>query len=96
MALFLKLGMATFNLHESNHYECLFFFFYSLKRITRAHQTYFFPIHLCEEPRLIPSVYATVTPFIVWFAVKKLIVDPFVREQKEKHIERQREINKNK
>lgn len=65
-------------------------------RITRAQQTYFFPIHLCEEPRLIPSVYATVTPLIVWLAVKKLIVDPFVREQKEKHIERQREINKNK
>ncbi|XP_065219886.1 dnaJ homolog subfamily C member 11 [Planococcus citri] len=65
-------------------------------KIIRAHHNYFFPIHLCEEPSLIPTVYAVVTPIIVWFAVKKLIVDPFVREQKEKHIERQREINKNK
>lgn len=65
-------------------------------RIVRAHLSYSFPIHLCEEPRLIPSVYATVTPFVVWFVIKKMIVDPFVKEEKEKHIERTREVNKNK
>ncbi len=65
-------------------------------RIIRAHQTFLFPIHLCEEPSLIPALYATVAPFVVWFVIKKLVVDPFKKEQKEKEIEKQKEINKNK
>lgn len=65
-------------------------------KIIRAHQSYIFPIHLCEEPQFIPTVYATIVPFVTWFAIKKLIVDPITRHQKEKEIERQREINRNK
>lgn len=67
----------------------------SVYRINRARQSYIFPIQLCEEPRLMPSVYAVITPLVVYFTVKKLIVEPFIKEQKEKKIEKQREVNKN-
>lgn len=65
-------------------------------KIVRAHLSYLFPIHLCEEPRLIPSLYAAITPFVIWFSIKKLIVEPFMKEEKEKQLERTRELNKNK
>nr|CAD7198334.1 unnamed protein product [Timema douglasi] len=41
-----------------------------------------------------PVFYATVTPVIVWAVLKRLVIDPMVREQKERDIEKQREVNK--
>ncbi|KAL1455422.1 hypothetical protein WDU94_009514 [Cyamophila willieti] len=63
-------------------------------KIFRASQVYAFPIHLCEDVAGAPLFYATVTPLVVYLVVKKLIIDPIVRDQKSRDIERQRELNK--
>uniref|UniRef100_A0A1B0GC22 J domain-containing protein n=1 Tax=Glossina morsitans morsitans TaxID=37546 RepID=A0A1B0GC22_GLOMM len=51
-------------------------------KIVRSQQTYVFPIHLSED--IVPAAvfYATVTPVIVWFIVKKSIIDPMLTERK--------------
>uniref|UniRef100_A0A2K5JDG4 DnaJ homolog subfamily C member 11 n=1 Tax=Colobus angolensis palliatus TaxID=336983 RepID=A0A2K5JDG4_COLAP len=64
----------------------------SLKvELKRASQTYFFPIHLTDQ--LLPSAvfYATVGPLVVYFAMHRLIIKPYLRAQKEKELEKQRE-----
>ncbi|XP_015600252.1 dnaJ homolog subfamily C member 11 [Cephus cinctus] len=63
-------------------------------KLSRASQTYAFPIHLCDEVFPAPVFYATVAPLITWTIVKKLIIDPVMREQKERDKEKQREMNK--
>lgn len=64
-------------------------------KLTRANQTYVFPIHLCEEVLPSPVFYATVTPLIMYAVLKKLVIDPVVAEQKARDKERQKEANKN-
>lgn len=56
----------------------------SLARLNRASQTYLFPVHLTEQ--IMPSAvfYATVGPLVVYLAVQKLIITPYVRSQKER------------
>uniref|UniRef100_A0A2K5Q3X8 DnaJ homolog subfamily C member 11 n=1 Tax=Cebus imitator TaxID=2715852 RepID=A0A2K5Q3X8_CEBIM len=52
----------------------------SLKvKLNRASQTYFFPIHLTDQ--LLPSAvfYATVGPLVVYFAMHRLIIKPYLR-----------------
>ncbi|XP_054439782.1 dnaJ homolog subfamily C member 11 [Pteronotus mesoamericanus] len=64
----------------------------SLKvKLNRASQTYFFPIHLTDQ--LLPSAvfYATVGPLVVYFAMHRLVIKPYLRAQKEKELEKQRE-----
>ncbi|GAB1289283.1 DnaJ homolog subfamily C member 11 [Apodemus speciosus] len=64
----------------------------SLKvKLNRASQTYFFPIHLTDQ--LLPSAvfYATVGPLVVYLVVHRLIIRPYLRAQKEKELEKQRE-----
>nr|XP_045006362.1 dnaJ homolog subfamily C member 11 isoform X1 [Jaculus jaculus] len=64
----------------------------SLKvKLNRASQTYFFPIHLTDQ--LLPSAvfYATVGPLVIYFAMHRLIIKPYLRAQKEKELEKQRE-----
>ncbi|XP_036388244.1 dnaJ homolog subfamily C member 11 [Megalops cyprinoides] len=64
----------------------------SLKiKLNRASQTYFFPIHLTDQ--LLPSAvfYATVGPLVVYLAIQRLIIVPYVRAQKEQDLEKQRE-----
>ncbi|XP_064423781.1 dnaJ homolog subfamily C member 11 [Latimeria chalumnae] len=64
----------------------------SLKiKLNRASQTYFFPIHLTDQ--LLPSAvfYATVGPLVIYFAMQKLLINPYLRAQKEKDLEKQRE-----
>lgn len=63
-------------------------------RLTRANQIYSFPIHLCEEIMPAPIFYATIIPLIVYVVVKKGFVDPFLREEHVRHVERQRESNR--
>ncbi|XP_020017502.1 dnaJ homolog subfamily C member 11 isoform X1 [Castor canadensis] len=68
----------------------------SLKvKLNRASQTYFFPIHLTDQ--LLPSAvfYATVGPLVVYFAMHRLIIKPYLRAQKEKELEKQRESTAN-
>lgn len=56
-------------------------FFY--RRLNRASQTYFFPIHLTEQ--LLPSAvfYATVGPLVFYLAIQRLVIKPYVRAQQE-------------
>lgn len=63
-------------------------------KLIRASQTYVFPIHLCEEVIPAPIFYATVAPLVTWTIVKKLIVDPVVKEQEDREKEKQKELNK--
>lgn len=59
----------------------------------RSSQSYIFPIHLSEE--IIPAAifYATVTPLLAWFVLKKMIIEPMSKEQKEKEVEKMKETN---
>ncbi|XP_044266778.1 dnaJ homolog subfamily C member 11 [Tribolium madens] len=65
-------------------------------RLTRANQVYNFPIHLCEEIMPSPVFYATVIPLVVYVVVKKGFVEPFLKEQKAKKVEKQKQNNFNK
>ncbi|XP_049608510.1 dnaJ homolog subfamily C member 11a [Syngnathus scovelli] len=64
----------------------------SLKvKLNRASQTYLFPVHLTDQ--LLPSAvfYATVGPLVVYLAVRQLVIQPYVRAQKERDLEKQRQ-----
>ncbi|KRT81908.1 Chaperone [Oryctes borbonicus] len=63
-------------------------------RLTRANQVYSFPIHLCEEILPAPIFYATVVPVVVYIIVKKGFVEPFLKEQHAKEVEKQKQTNK--
>ena len=59
----------------------LIFLFYV--RLTRASQVYNFPINLSEEIQPAAIFYGTVVPVAVFWVVKMLIVNPFVKMEKE-------------
>ncbi|CAG9771903.1 unnamed protein product [Ceutorhynchus assimilis] len=65
-------------------------------RLTRANQVYSFPIHLCEEIMPSPVFYATIAPMLLYIVVKKGIVEPFLKEEKSKKLEKQKQNNFNK
>jgi DnaJ family protein C protein 11 len=64
--------------------------------LTRASQVYNFPIHLCEEIMPSPIFYATVIPLVVYVVVKKGFVEPFLKEEKAKKVEKHKQNNYNK
>ncbi|KAH8413639.1 hypothetical protein KR222_002394 [Zaprionus bogoriensis] len=57
-------------------------------KILRSNQSYIFPIHLSDE--IVPAAvfYASVTPVIAWFFVKKVIMDPMEADRKSIEVER--------
>nr|XP_046240235.1 dnaJ homolog subfamily C member 11-like [Scatophagus argus] len=59
-------------------------------KLSRASQTYLFPVHLTDQ--LLPSAvfYATVGPLLVYMALHRLIIIPYTRAQKEQELELQR------
>ncbi|KAG7275561.1 hypothetical protein CRUP_014943 [Coryphaenoides rupestris] len=59
-------------------------------RLSRASQTYLFPIHLTDQ--LLPSAvfYATAGPLLFYVAVHRLVVIPYTRAQKQEDLELQR------
>ena len=63
-------------------------------KLKRAYQTYVFPIRLSDEVFPAPVFYATVAPLISWVLLKNFIVDPILRERKQRDKEKQRESNK--
>ncbi|XP_014474291.1 PREDICTED: dnaJ homolog subfamily C member 11 isoform X2 [Dinoponera quadriceps] len=63
-------------------------------KLSRASQSYTFPIHLCDEILPAPVFYATVVPIVTWTVIKKLIIDPVVKERKEREKEKQKEMYK--
>ena len=40
-----------------------------------------------------PIFYGTVTPLLIWFSVKKLVVDPYERRKKETEKQNLKEAN---
>lgn len=52
-------------------------------RLTRASQVYNFPINLSEEINPAAIFYGTVVPVAVFWVVKMLIVNPFLKMEKE-------------
>lgn len=65
-----------------------------LHRFIRASQTYIFPILLSHEVITPPIFYATFVPVISWFVAKNLILDPIMKDYKNREINKQREMNK--
>lgn len=63
-------------------------------KLHRASQTYAFPIHISEEILPASVFYATVVPLITWSVVKKFVVDPIIKERKQRDKEKQKEANK--
>lgn len=53
-------------------------------KLTRGQQTYTLPLHLADEVLPQPVFYGTVTPVIVFFAVKRLVVDPWERRRRDR------------
>ncbi|XP_034110147.1 dnaJ homolog subfamily C member 11 isoform X1 [Drosophila sulfurigaster albostrigata] len=62
-------------------------------KIIRSNQSYVFPIHLSDE--IVPAAvfYASVTPIIAWFFVKKAIMDPMEADRKSIEVERSKRQN---
>ncbi|XP_030558496.1 dnaJ homolog subfamily C member 11 [Drosophila novamexicana] len=62
-------------------------------KIIRSNQSYVFPIHLSDE--IVPAAvfYASVTPIIAWFFVKKTIMDPMEADRKNIEVERSKRQN---
>lgn len=63
-------------------------------KLNRASQSYTFSVHLSDELLPAPVFYATVVPIITWAVVKKIIIDPVVKERQEREKEKQKEMNK--
>lgn len=63
-------------------------------KLNRASQAYTFSIHLSDEILPAPVFYATVVPVMSWIIVKKIIIDPVVKEREEREKEKQKEMNK--
>ncbi|CAH1775530.1 unnamed protein product [Owenia fusiformis] len=63
-------------------------------KLNRGNQVYLFPIHLSEQ--IIPSAlfYGSVIPVLTYFAVKQLLVKPFLKEQKDKELKEQKQENR--
>jgi len=61
--------------------------------LTRGNQVYNFPIHLCDEVLPSPIFYGTVPPVVAWVIVRRLIVEPYVQQQKAQDIERHRAMH---
>ncbi|KAK7093992.1 dnaJ homolog subfamily C member 11-like isoform X2 [Littorina saxatilis] len=60
-------------------------------KVYRGSQTFLFPIHLSETLSPSAIMYGTLVPVATYFVVKKLIVDPFLKQQKEQELEQKRE-----
>nr|CAG4647760.1 EOG090X03AJ [Moina brachiata]SVE92914.1 EOG090X03AJ [Moina brachiata] len=62
-------------------------------KLSRGNQAYNFPIHLCEEVLPSPIFYGTVAPLVALIIVRRLIVEPYMQQQKAKDIERHRAMH---
>lgn len=62
-------------------------------RYIRSSQSYNFNIQLSEE--IVPAAifYATVTPIIAWYVLKKCILEPFSLEKDQKIIDKKKKLN---
>lgn len=65
-----------------------------MRRVIRSSQSFIFPIHLSEE--IVPAAvfYASITPLLVWFVIKKTIVEPMNAEHRQRKLDKIKELNK--
>lgn len=63
-------------------------------RVIRSSQSYIFPIHLSEDVVPAAVFYATITPMLAWFVIKKTIVEPMNAEHRQRKLDKVREANK--
>ncbi|KAG7166506.1 dnaJ homolog subfamily C member 11-like [Homarus americanus] len=63
-------------------------------KLHRASQTYAATIMLCEEIMPAPVIYGTLVPLLSWLALQKLIIQPYLRQQKQAELLKQREANR--
>ncbi|MCL4128914.1 UNVERIFIED_CONTAM: hypothetical protein GTU68_050335 [Idotea baltica] len=63
-------------------------------RLHRSTQTYSTSILLCEEILPAPVIYGTVIPLVGWMALQKLIIQPYLKQQKLRETQKQREANR--
>ena len=63
-------------------------------RLHRASQTYSTVFLLCEEILPAPIIYGTLVPLVSWMALQKLIIQPYLRQQKQTELIKQRESNR--
>ncbi|KZC09223.1 DnaJ like protein subfamily C member 11, partial [Dufourea novaeangliae] len=63
-------------------------------KLSRASQSYTLSIHLSDEILTAPVFYATVVPIATWTVVKKMVIDPIVKEREERRKAKQKEMNK--
>lgn len=60
-------------------------------KMLRGQQTFFFPIYLSEDLNPSAILYGAMVPLISYFVVKKLIINPILKQQKQKELEKQKE-----
>lgn len=65
-----------------------------INRFVRASQTYIFPVLLSHDVITPPIFYATFVPVVSWFVAKNVILDPIMKDYKNREINKQREVNK--
>ncbi|XP_050737398.1 dnaJ homolog subfamily C member 11-like [Eriocheir sinensis] len=63
-------------------------------KLHRASQTYSTVFLLCEEILPAPVIYGTMVPLVSWMALQKLIIQPYLRRQKQSELLKQREANR--
>ncbi|KAK4326997.1 hypothetical protein Pmani_002515 [Petrolisthes manimaculis] len=63
-------------------------------KLHRASQTYGATILLCEEILPAPIIYGSVVPLVGWLALQKLIIQPYLRQQRQAEVVKQRQANK--
>ncbi|XP_076652071.1 dnaJ homolog subfamily C member 11 isoform X2 [Halictus rubicundus] len=63
-------------------------------KLRRASQSYTFSMQLSDDILPAPVFYATVVPIVTWTVVKKIVIDPVVKEREEREKEKQKEMNK--
>ncbi|KAH9504378.1 DnaJ (Hsp40), sub C, member 11 [Bulinus truncatus] len=60
-------------------------------KLLRGQQTFFFPIFLSESINPCAIVYGAAIPVIAYFVIKNLIINPILKQQKLKELEKQKE-----
>ncbi len=78
----LNLGLVSF-LNELDS-KNMFHWKISNQRVERGSQQFIIPIHLSQE--VVPSAifYGTVTPLVIYYVAKRLVIGPYLKNKEEK------------
>ncbi|KAJ8319850.1 hypothetical protein KUTeg_001437 [Tegillarca granosa] len=60
-------------------------------RLVRGQQIFLVPIQLSEEILPASMLYGTVVPMVIYSAIKKFVVDPYIKKTQEENIEKKKE-----